>query len=164
MSERHLRDIVVFKCCLCRLKDSSWLLHFLWGPFCLLSFLKKNLQWLLKAHIPAFLSKPAQIVSIQTHLRKKILCFCRIWGRNLITTAGVYSRHREKKIAGDKWIYRANDKTWGGITDRWKDRGCAANRQNAPVQSRAHLWEHEFVLLHFSRVASPVDLQKKKGG
>ncbi len=70
----------------------------------------------------------------------------------------------EKKIWGDKWIYRANDKTWGGITDRWKDRGCAANRQNAPVQSRAHLWEQEFVLLHFSRVASPVDLQRKKGG
>lgn len=71
---------------------------------------------------------------------------------------------RRKKNPGDKWIYRANDKTWGGITDRWKDRGCAANRQNAPVQSRAHLWEQEFVLLHFSRVASPVDLQKKKGG
>lgn len=102
----------------------------------------------------------------------------RIWGRDLITTAGV-CRHwnnnnnkthahthihteKKKRIPGDKWIYRANDKTWGGITDRWKDGGCAANRQNAPVQSRAHLWEQEFVLLHFSRVASPVDLQEKE--
>ena len=98
----------------------------------------------------------------------------RIWGRDLITTAGVcrhwnnnnkthtHTHTEKKRIPGDKWIYRANDKTWGRITDRWKDGGCAANRQNAPVQSRAHLWEQEFVLLHFSRVASPVDLQKKK--
>jgi len=88
-------------------------------------------------------------------------CFWRIWGRHLITTAGVTEERKKQYIAGDKWIYRANDKTWGGITDRWNDGGCAANRQNAAVQSRAHLWEQEFVLLHFSRVASLVDLQKK---
>ena len=29
---------------------------------------------------------------------------------------------------------------------------------------RARLWEPEFVLLLFSRVASPVDLQEKEGG
>lgn len=71
---------------------------------------------------------------------------------------------KKKKYQATNEYTEQMTKHEGGKTDRWKDKGCAANRQNAPVQSRAHLWEQEFVLLHFSRDASPVDLQKKKRG